>query len=93
MPHDDPRFDQKYKDDDLKATKPFSQGPRGCPGGAIAVNIIRLFIAKVVWEFDLEQVPDQDGLDFDREFRFLTFWERPQYRVRLVPTRRTIWDE
>jgi cytochrome P450 len=82
LPRDDPRWNPMYKDDDLKATKPFSQGLRGCPGDAIAVTVIRLFIAKVVWEFDLENVEGQRCLDFDKDFRFLTFWERPQYWVR-----------
>jgi len=65
----------------LKASKPFSQGIRGCPGGAIAMSIIRLFIAKVLWEFDLEAVEGQERLSFDKHFKFLAFWERPQYWV------------
>ena len=88
LPHDDPRFNPKYKDDDLKATKPFSQGLRGCPGGAIAVAVIRLFLARVMWEFDLEEVEGQKELAFDKNFRFLTFWERPQYWVRFKQVRR-----
>lgn len=87
LPHDDARYDVRYKDDDLKATKPFSQGLRGCPGGAIAVTVIRLFIARVTWEFDLEEVSGQDKLDFDKDFKFMTFWERPQYRVLFKPAR------
>ncbi|KAG8169791.1 hypothetical protein KVR01_000536 [Diaporthe batatas] len=83
-----PRFDPRYKDDNLKASKPFSQGPRGCPGGPIALSVIRLFVAKVLWEFDLEAVSGQDGLSFDRDFRFMTFWERPPFRVRFKPIRR-----
>ncbi|KAH7406367.1 isotrichodermin C-15 hydroxylase [Phaeosphaeria sp. MPI-PUGE-AT-0046c] len=87
LAQDDARFDVKYKGDNLKATKPFSQGLRGCPGGAIAMSIIRLFIAKVTWEFDLEEVPGQDELDFDKDFKFMTFWERPQYQVRFKSLR------
>ncbi|CAJ2510912.1 Uu.00g065370.m01.CDS01 [Anthostomella pinea] len=82
---DHPRFDPKYKVDNLKASKPFSQGPRGCPGGAIASAVLRLFIAKVLWQFDLEAAPGQDGLSFDRDFKFMTFWERPPFWVRLTP--------
>ncbi|KAK2599607.1 hypothetical protein N8I77_011346 [Diaporthe amygdali] len=85
LAQDHPRFDPKYKDDDLKASKPFSQGPRGCPGGAIASAVLRIFIAKVLWEFDLEAAPGQDGLSFDKDFKFMTFWERPPFWVRFEP--------
>ncbi|KAJ4420984.1 hypothetical protein N0V82_004026 [Gnomoniopsis sp. IMI 355080] len=78
---DHPRFNPRYQDDDLKASKPFSQGPRGCSGGAVALNVIRLFIAKVLWQFDLEAAPGQKGLSFDNDFKFGTFWERPQFWV------------
>lgn len=82
---DHPRFDPVYQDDNLKASKPFSQGPRGCPGGAIALSVLRIFAAKVLWEFDLEAAPGQDGLSFDKDFRFMTFWERPPFWVRFKP--------
>ncbi|KAK7755574.1 hypothetical protein SLS62_002509 [Diatrype stigma] len=88
---DHPRFDLRYKDDNLKASKPFSQGLRGCPGGAIAVAVIRLFIAKVLWQFDLEAAPGQDGLSFDRDFKFLVFWERPPFWVRFKPAQEVSW--
>lgn len=76
---DHPRYNMRYRDDNLKTSKPFSQGPRGCPGGAIAVTVIRLFIAKVLWEFDLENLEGQENLSFDKDFKFLTFWEMPPY--------------
>ena len=88
LPPDHPRFDPRYKDDNLKASKPFSQGPRGCPGGAIALSVLRIFAAKVLWEFDLEAAPGQQGLSFDKDFKFMTFWERPPFWVRFKPVRR-----
>ncbi|KAG6361097.1 hypothetical protein INS49_009321 [Diaporthe citri] len=88
LPPDHPRFDPKYKDDNLKASKPFSQGPRGCPGGSVALALLRTFVAKVLWEFDLEAATGQEGLSFDRDFRFMTFWERPQFWVRFKPVQR-----
>lgn len=78
---DHPRFSSRYQADNLKASKPFSQGPRGCSGGAIALNLIRLFIAKVLLQFDLEAAPGQEGLSFDKDFKFGTFWERPPFWV------------
>jgi hypothetical protein len=66
----------------------FSQGLRGCPGGAIAVAVIKLFVAKVIWEFDLESVKGQKGISFDKDLEFFTFLERPQYFVRFIPVSR-----
>ncbi|KAM7196181.1 Cytochrome P450 [Rhypophila sp. PSN 637] len=84
LKHEHPLYDGRYKNDDLKAAKPFSQGPRGCPGGAIATTIIRLFIAKVLWNFDLQLVTGQRVPDVDRDYRFLTFWEKPEFWVRFT---------
>ncbi|KAI1366623.1 cytochrome P450 [Xylaria arbuscula] len=86
LPPDDLRFDPAFKDDDLKASKPFSQGLRGCPGGSIAMAIVRLFIAKIVWRFDLETT--HNDISFDKDFKFMTFWERPDFFVRMTPVKR-----
>jgi hypothetical protein len=74
----------------LKAAKPFSQGLRGCPGGVIAISVIRLFLAMVLWECDVEKVADQRDLEFDRDFKFLAFWEKPHLWVRFLPVQKQI---
>ncbi|KAI8623598.1 cytochrome P450 [Xylariaceae sp. FL1651] len=86
LSRDDPRYDPAFESDDLKASKPFSQGLRGCPGGSIATAIVRLFIAKVVWRFDLKTT--QNDISFDKDFKFMTFWERPDFFVRMTPVQR-----
>jgi cytochrome P450 len=70
----------------LKASRPFSQGLRGCPGGPIATAIIRLFIAKVLWRFDLETT--HNDVSFDKDFKFMTFWERPDFFLRMKLVKR-----
>lgn len=85
---DHPRFDPKYKNDNLRASKPFSQGPRGCPGGPIALSVLRIFVAKVMWELIWRRAPGQDHLSFDKDFKFMTFWERPPFWVRFKPVQR-----
>jgi cytochrome P450 len=81
-------FDPRYKDDDLTVSKPFSQGLRGCPGGAISMAVVRLFMAKVLWQFDIEEVPTGSRLgrrtSFERDFKWFSFWESPPYWVRFV---------
>ncbi|KAK6207212.1 hypothetical protein LQW54_007413 [Pestalotiopsis sp. IQ-011] len=86
---DHPRFSAKYEKDDLKASKPFSQGPRGCPGGHIASSVLRLFAAKVLWQFDLDMVSGQD-ISFEKDFKFMTFWERPPFFVQFKPVQRPL---
>ncbi|KAI3325966.1 cytochrome P450 [Xylariaceae sp. AK1471] len=83
LQRDDPRFDPAYENDHLKASRPFSQGLRGCPGGSIATAIIRLFIANVLWRFDLETA--QNNISLDKDFKFMTFWERPDFFIRMKP--------
>ncbi|KAK8038630.1 cytochrome P450 [Apiospora rasikravindrae] len=87
LPPDHPHFNPAFKDDNLAASKPFSQGPRGCPGGPIAMAVVRLFIAKVLWQFDLEAAPGFEDLSFEKDFKWLTFWERPPFWVRFKPVR------
>ncbi|KAH7309879.1 cytochrome P450 [Stachybotrys elegans] len=85
LPTDHPRYSARFKDDNLKASKPFSQGPRGCPGGAIALATIKLLMAKVIWQFDLEASLGQGRLSFEKDFKFLVFWERPPFWVQFQP--------
>lgn len=54
----------------------------------ISQNVIRLTIAKVLWQFDLEAGPGIEKMSFDQDFRFLTFWERPHFGVRFKPRQR-----
>ncbi|KAI0418971.1 isotrichodermin C-15 hydroxylase [Xylaria grammica] len=68
---DHPRYEAKYADDMLKAMAPFSTGPRACPGRESAWTQMRLFLAKVLWAFDLELVRGGD-ITFDKDFSMHT---------------------
>ncbi|TGO40971.1 hypothetical protein BHYA_0028g00120 [Botrytis hyacinthi] len=82
-----PEWDNKYENDDPKAFLPFNQGPRMCPASAIAWAQMKLYLAKVLWTFDVEAVPGQD-VSFDRDFSVYTMWNKPQFWVRFVPVKR-----
>ncbi|RYP71037.1 hypothetical protein DL770_008176 [Monosporascus sp. CRB-9-2] len=52
--------DEAFRHGHLKGLWLFSRSPRMCPGRESAWVQTKLFIAKVVWGFDLEMVPGQD---------------------------------
>jgi cytochrome P450 len=66
---------------------PFSQGPRMCPGATIAWMQSKLYLAKILWTFDLEMVPGQD-ISFDRDYKYYTKWTKPPFYVRFVQVER-----
>ncbi|KAH7305436.1 cytochrome P450 [Stachybotrys elegans] len=47
----------EFKNDTLQASQPFSLGPHSCPGRSFGLAIMRLTIAKMIWNFDLETCP------------------------------------
>lgn len=49
--------------------------------------LARLFIAKVLWSFDLVGVPGEE-VDFERDFITYGFWVKPRLMVRFVPAKR-----
>ncbi|TGJ86269.1 hypothetical protein E0Z10_g2471 [Xylaria hypoxylon] len=79
-----PKYEHRFSQDNLKSMFPFLLGPRMCPGRESAWIQLRLFLAKVLWTFDLELVKGQDLL-FDRDFSVFTMWDKPEMRVRFIP--------
>ncbi|KAB5570693.1 cytochrome P450 [Coniochaeta sp. 2T2.1] len=63
LPADHPLYDTRYADDNLKAF--FGLGPRQRIGREIAWSKERMFLAKLLWSFDLDPVKGHDN-EFDR---------------------------
>ncbi|KAI1079769.1 isotrichodermin C-15 hydroxylase [Whalleya microplaca] len=84
LPREHPGYDQKFANDNLKSFFPFGYGPRQCIGRESAWPQMRLFLAKILWTFDLEAVDGQD-LVFDRDFSMYAMWNKPKLRIRFVP--------
>ncbi|KAI3340200.1 cytochrome P450 [Ustulina deusta] len=55
--------DPRYSDDNRDAHQPFSTGTRNCLGMNLAWHEIRLMLAKLVYEFDIESDTGSDWLD------------------------------
>jgi cytochrome P450 len=84
LPSDHPNFDTKFANDDLKSFFPFGLGPRACTGKEIAWIQTRLFIAKVLWAFDLELQRGQNT-KFDEDFTAHVMWYKPELLVKFRP--------
>ncbi|KAI1321399.1 cytochrome P450 [Xylariaceae sp. FL0255] len=63
-----------------EAYHPFSRGPRACPGSTLAWRETKLFIAKVLWTFDIDMVANQN-IVFEKDFR-MCMWQKPKFWVR-----------
>ncbi|KAI1291044.1 cytochrome P450 [Xylaria venustula] len=77
-------YDTQFADEELKGYQSFSQGPRACMGREIAWWQARLFLAKLLWKFDLELVPGQQ-INIDEDLRVYGMYTKPEVRVRFVP--------
>ncbi|TGO25312.1 hypothetical protein BPAE_0083g00450 [Botrytis paeoniae] len=84
LPSSHSEYDDKYQNDDPKAFLPFNQDPRMCQASSIAWAQMKLYLAKVLWKFDVEVVPGQ-ALSFDRDFSVYIMWNTPQFCVSFVP--------
>ncbi|KAI0117975.1 isotrichodermin C-15 hydroxylase [Nemania sp. FL0031] len=84
LPKDHPHWDPAFANDALQDFFPFSQGPRSCIGMTLAWRQTRLFVAKVLWSFDMEPVPGE-SMVFERDFKIYGMWEKPSFRARFVP--------
>ncbi|KAI0180131.1 cytochrome P450 [Hypoxylon sp. FL1284] len=84
LPADHQLYDPKFASDNRKGFQPFGQGPRMCAGKEIAWWQSRVFIAKVIWAFDLELVPGQD-INMDRDLKGWGMYQKPEVRVKFVP--------
>ncbi|GFF65623.1 isotrichodermin C-15 hydroxylase [Aspergillus lentulus] len=74
--------DPRFANDNKEAMQPFSYGPRNCIGRNLAYVEMRLILARMVFNFDMEL--DQPELDWlNQECFFL--WEKPALPVRLTP--------
>lgn len=77
--------DPRFSSDDKAAFQPFSSGPRNCIGKSLAYAEMRLVLAKLLWNFDLELDPESDSW-FPHEM--VVIWNSPALHVKLHPVRR-----
>jgi cytochrome P450 len=78
---------EEFKADVMEACQPFSFGPRNCAGKGLAYMEMRLVLARVLWNFDVDFAESEKGKNWLDQRVFL-LWEKPPMMVKL--TRRKV---
>ncbi|OJJ07137.1 hypothetical protein ASPVEDRAFT_33377 [Aspergillus versicolor CBS 583.65] len=74
--------DPEYKDDVKSATHPFGTGPRSCAGRPLALAEMKLIIARIVWNFDLELTADSKT--WGEDLKIFHLWDITPLYVRFT---------
>ncbi|KUJ13112.1 cytochrome P450 [Mollisia scopiformis] len=82
-----PLYEDKFAKDALEHLFSFSLGPRACIGRDMTWMQARLFMAKLLWTFDVIRVPGQQ-IDLERSLLHYGFLIKPELKVRFVPVRK-----
>ncbi|KAL9097591.1 MAG: hypothetical protein Q9165_000487 [Trypethelium subeluteriae] len=77
--------DPVYADDNKAVFQPFNIGPRSCIGRNLAYVEMRLILARVLWNFDLEMMPESENWTDQKCF---ILWEKNPLYVKLTPANR-----
>lgn len=68
------------------AFQPFSVGPRSCLGKNLARAEMRIILARLIWRFDLELMPESKN--WMEGQRIFGFWEKPPLMCKLSPRKK-----
>ncbi|KAJ5566018.1 Cytochrome P450 [Penicillium sp. DV-2018c] len=79
--------DVEYESDNRHAVQAFSVGPRDCLGRNLAYAEMRLILARMIWNFDMELCAD--SREWIKQLSFVV-WDKGSLNVKLTPARNTI---
>ncbi|EOD43130.1 putative cytochrome p450 protein [Neofusicoccum parvum UCRNP2] len=71
-----------YENDKKDVLQPFSIGPRNCIGQNLAYYEMRIFLAKVLWNFDIKLCPQSKDWLNQKSF---ALWQKPPLWVKVTP--------
>ncbi|KAK4176312.1 putative isotrichodermin C-15 hydroxylase [Triangularia setosa] len=77
--------DPKYANDVRGVLQPFSVGLRNCIGENLAYAEMRLILARLLWNFDLELMPESEDWN---DQKIYVLWEKGAINVKLSPVKR-----
>lgn len=75
-----PLYNPVFDNDNKDASRPFSTGPRVCLGVNLAYIELRMTLARLLWEFDMELI--SKPLDWNTELEFFQFWKKVETLVK-----------
>ena len=78
--------DARYAEDRREASQPFNIGPRGCIGRNLAYAEMRIILARVLFEFDLELM--ESSKLWLKDLKNFTLWQKDPLMVKLKPVMR-----
>jgi cytochrome P450 len=73
-----------FRNDRFAASQPFSTGSRNCLGKSFAKNELRMVLARVLWNFDIELAPESEGWNKQKVY---TLWDKGPMMVKLTDIR------
>lgn len=90
LPGSHPIYNKIFANDSCKGLPAFSLGPRACIGRELGWAEARLFVSKLLWQFDVFKAPGEtlDMRRLERELLHYGFLTKPQVRVQFVPVQR-----
>lgn len=75
----------EFKNDNFTVFQPFSVGPRNCIGKNLAYAEMRLILARLLFDFDLEL--DERSRNWTEGMKAFVLWEKPALWIRLTARR------
>lgn len=75
--------DERYKNDRKRALQPFSLGPRNCLGMNLAYAEMRVILARLIWNFDIELC--EESRNWVEGIKVFMIYQRPPLNVMLKP--------
>ncbi|KAK0125939.1 hypothetical protein ONS95_007563 [Cadophora gregata] len=72
--------DERFINDQRQALNPFSLGPRNCIGKNLAYAEMRLILARVLWNFDIEFAEGEESKDW-LDQKSWTLWDKGPLNV------------
>ena len=79
--------DARYAKDRREASQPFSIGPRSCLGRSLAYAEMRIVLARVLFEFDLELM--EASKSWLQNLKNFNLWQKDPLMVKLKPVVRS----
>ncbi|KAI3319555.1 isotrichodermin C-15 hydroxylase [Xylariaceae sp. AK1471] len=78
--------DSKYANDAREAFKPFFTGSRDCIGQNLALIEMRLILAHIIFNFDMERTPGSNSKNWvDKQKNLFIIWDKTPLPIQLTP--------